>query len=69
MEADPDVHELLRQLNAGPEEVRRDTLYHLHQYRADALARPTQPRVDVLRALLKTRLTELLAAAKRDGKL
>jgi hypothetical protein len=68
MDRDPEIHELLQQLNAGDEDVQRDALYHMHQYRADALARPKEGRVEVLQALLKSRLKELLRAAKRDGK-
>ncbi len=69
MDHDPDIHGLLQKINAGDEDVRRDALYHLYQYRADALARPRQERVEILQALLKSRLRELLAAARREGKL
>lgn len=59
------MKDILDELNHAPEDVKADVHYHLNQYRADCLARPNAERGEVLKALLRSRLAELLKAWKR----
>ncbi len=67
---DPEIDALLRQIQEhGDEELHRAAREAMGQYRAEALARRNAAHADLLRARFRTRLRELLEAAKRDGRL
>src|SRR5262245_28901098 len=59
MASDPEIRDLLQEVNRAHEDVKKDALDHLFQDRADALARPKKERVEIPKALMKTRLKEL----------
>jgi hypothetical protein len=58
---------MLRQLQLGDEQLHQAAREALRKYHAEALARPNQAQVDLLRVRLKTRLKELIEAGRRDG--
>ncbi len=63
-----EIYSLLAQLPED-EVCREHARRHMDDYRGFALARPTQPHVDLLKAVLTTKLRELLALANREEKM
>lgn len=64
-----DIAALLKTINHAEEDVRHDAREYLADYRSEALARPVKERVEVLRALLRTKLRDLLASARRERRI
>jgi hypothetical protein len=66
---DSEIADLLRTIQEeGDEDLHAAARDAMGKYHAEALARPNRAFVDLLRVRLNTRLKELLAAAKRDGR-
>lgn len=65
---DHEIHSLLTKLERD-EDAKAAAYDLMLDYRAFSLARPNEDHVGLLKALLKTKLRELLASARRDGRL